>query len=181
MFSIFSLWFRDYHQLYHYSQPFSIISYGVLLQGLQNITGISHQTHHQLFISMPSSSQYFWGNLSITNQLPSIMKIGERVSLLDFCRLENSFMILYLINLTRGGLETIFPYFINWMIYWLAGESPEVTLRSNEPVDRCTKLAYAYFYLIIAHWVPLPEPGPPKTNITIGLLLDSVGLLNMMD
>uniref|UniRef100_A0A6B0UQ15 Putative secreted protein n=1 Tax=Ixodes ricinus TaxID=34613 RepID=A0A6B0UQ15_IXORI len=35
--------------------------------------------------------------------------------------------------------------------------------RRRSPDEMCVK---SYFFTIFMHWVPLPDPGPPKTNTT---------------
>ena len=70
--------------------------------------------------------------------------------------------------ISRQGISpgTSAPAFIMLLIISPFSEPLATSSLSKSPADKCMKPKLATSF---AHYVPLPEPGPPRTNKTIGL------------
>lgn len=64
------------------------------------------------------------------------------------------------IKLTSMG--TSFPSFMICSHCCPSSEPDLTSSRNRSPADKCV---WPYFATIFSHWVPLPLPGPPSTNV----------------
>jgi len=87
-------------------------------------------------------------------------------SIRNFFVAQPCFSIAALIS--RQGISpgTSAPAFIILLIISPFSEPLATSSLNKSPAERCMKPKLATSF---AHYVPLPEPGPPRTNKTIGL------------
>jgi len=59
---------------------------------------------------------------------------------------------------------TIWPLDILSLIRVARGELDFRSARRRSPAERCVQ--FGWFAVKSEHWIPLPAPGPPRTNTT---------------
>mmetsp|Transcript_24927 Transcript_24927/g.78928 ORF Transcript_24927/g.78928 Transcript_24927/m.78928 type:complete len:221 (-) Transcript_24927:217-879(-) len=90
--------------------------------------------------------------------------------------MRNSFAPLLIMAVLRRpmvtSMGTSLPSFIR-VAHMVPISEPEATSsRRRSPAERCL---WPYLATMRSHWVPLPEPGPPRTNVMLASEGSSAG------